>query len=159
MLKKLDFAPGVSRESTQYAESGRWYDSQNIRFRGGYPESIGGWIRDSDYELDGFVRDMYTWTDYSSSELFAVATDWRVYIIAGGVATNITPIRKTTTAIPSENFKTLHNPTDILGNVVTGEFIQVEDTGHGVGLNTFIHFSNFTGSAWIVGGINVKTVL
>ena len=161
MLKKLDFAPGVSRESTQYAESGRWYDSQNIRFRGGYPESIGGWSRDSDYELDGFVRDMYTWTDYSSSELFAVATDWRVYIIAGGVATNITPIRKTTEAIPSENFKTLHNPTDILGNVVTGEFIQVEDTGHGVGLNTFIHFSNMTGAeaAWDVGGINLQTLL
>ena len=41
-LIKLQFRPGVNREATTLSNEGGWYDSNNIRFRSGYPEKIGG---------------------------------------------------------------------------------------------------------------------
>ena len=49
-LIKLQFRPGVNREATTLANEGGWYDSNNIRFRSGYPEKIGGWITDTGTE-------------------------------------------------------------------------------------------------------------
>ena len=43
-LVKLDFQPGIRRESTQYAETNSWYDANNVRFRAGKPENIGGYV-------------------------------------------------------------------------------------------------------------------
>ena len=40
-LVKMDFQPGIRRESTQYAETNSWYDTNNVRFRAGKPENIG----------------------------------------------------------------------------------------------------------------------
>ena len=34
-LAKLNFVPGFHRESTQYAEEGKWYDGDRVRFRAG----------------------------------------------------------------------------------------------------------------------------
>ena len=49
-LTKLQFKPGVNREATSLANEGGWYDCNNIRFRSGYPEKIGGWITDTGTE-------------------------------------------------------------------------------------------------------------
>ena len=46
-LTKLQFTPGVNREATTLANEGGWYDCNNIRFRSGYPEKIGGWVTDT----------------------------------------------------------------------------------------------------------------
>ena len=51
MLKKLELPPGIKKDSTQYAAAGAWYDANNIRFRRGNAEVIGGWVRDSTYDL------------------------------------------------------------------------------------------------------------
>ena len=42
-LQKLEFRPGVNRESTSYANEGGYYASDKVRFRSGYAEKIGGW--------------------------------------------------------------------------------------------------------------------
>ena len=44
-LKKLAFKPGVNRENTRYNTEGGWYECNNVRFRQGAPEKIGGWTR------------------------------------------------------------------------------------------------------------------
>lgn len=49
-LTKLQFKPGVNREATSLANEGGWYDGNNIRFRSGYPEKIGGWVTDTGTE-------------------------------------------------------------------------------------------------------------
>jgi hypothetical protein len=46
-LQKLSFRPGVNRESTALGNEGGWYDCNNIRFRSGQAEKIGGWTSDS----------------------------------------------------------------------------------------------------------------
>lgn len=49
-LTKLQFKPGVNREATTLSNEGGWYDCNNIRFRSGYPEKIGGWVTDTGTE-------------------------------------------------------------------------------------------------------------
>jgi hypothetical protein len=41
-LTKLQFRPGVNRETTSYTNEGGWFDCEKIRFRFGTPEKIGG---------------------------------------------------------------------------------------------------------------------
>ena len=55
MLKKIELPPGINKESTQYAAAGAWYDGNNVRFRRGNAEVIGGWSRDGTYDLQGLV--------------------------------------------------------------------------------------------------------
>ena len=44
-LSKLSFKAGINRESTSYSNEGGWFDCDKIRFRAGYVEKIGGWIK------------------------------------------------------------------------------------------------------------------
>ena len=44
-LTKLQFQPGINKETTSYSNEGGWFDMDKVRFRSGYPEKIGGWTR------------------------------------------------------------------------------------------------------------------
>ena len=50
-LVKLNFAAGFHRESTQYAEEGKWYDGDRVRFRDGKPEVLRGFEKRVDTVL------------------------------------------------------------------------------------------------------------
>ena len=52
-LMKLQFRPGINRDVTAYAGEGGWHDCDKIRFRSGFPESIGGWTRLTDTAFVG----------------------------------------------------------------------------------------------------------
>ena len=164
MLKRIELEPGLHRESTRYAARGKWYDSGNMRFRGGYAETIGGWTV-LPGTLDGIIRDMFTWTDYSSAQLLAVGTDWKSYIVSGGIPYDLTAIRKTTTGLDSAKFSTGHNPIGSGGEAIAGEFIIVNDLQHGVGLNDFVLFSDMTNGTpanWNSGSspaVNIRDIL
>jgi len=54
-LQKLQFRPGVNRESTTLANEGGWFESDKVRFRSGYPEKIGGWVKDQGLPTDSGV--------------------------------------------------------------------------------------------------------
>ena len=41
-LTKLQFKPGVNKETTSYTNEGGWFDVDKVRFRFGMPEKIGG---------------------------------------------------------------------------------------------------------------------
>ena len=41
-LSKLQIAPGIDNPNTEYVAEGRWVDCENVRFRYGVPEKIGG---------------------------------------------------------------------------------------------------------------------
>jgi len=46
-LTKVQFKPGINRESTSFANEQGWFDSDLIRFRKGRPEKLGGWVKTS----------------------------------------------------------------------------------------------------------------
>ena len=41
----IDFkiTPGIDKQNTEYGAEGKWVDCDNVRFRYGTPENIGGW--------------------------------------------------------------------------------------------------------------------
>ena len=43
MLQKIGFAPGINKQVTPTGAEGQWIDCDNVRFRYGTPEKIGGW--------------------------------------------------------------------------------------------------------------------
>jgi len=60
-LQKLQLKPGVNRDQTNYTNEGGWYECDKIRFRSGYPQKIGGWLKYSTTPLVGVCRSMFNW--------------------------------------------------------------------------------------------------
>jgi len=60
-LIKVQVAPGVDKQDTQYGAEGRWTNTDNVRFRYGLPEKIGGWAKVTSDALVGAARGLITW--------------------------------------------------------------------------------------------------
>lgn len=88
---KLQFKPGVNRDQTDYSNEGGWYECDKIRFRSGYPEKIGGWIKATPTAFDGVCRQMWNWITTFNDNFLALGTDEKVYIENGGYFNDITP--------------------------------------------------------------------
>ena len=137
-LKKLQIKAGVNRENTRYTNEGGWYESNNVRFRQGYPEKIGGWTKLTQgsgaysYAL-GYVRALLRWTQLNGTKLLGVGTDDKYYIEEGGVFTDVTPLRVTAATIDNGPFTI----TSVFGIA----FLQVHDTAHGAYSGDYVTFS------------------
>ena len=95
---KLQFRPGINRETTSYTNEGGWFDMDKVRFRFGYPEKIGGWIKQSGTNFAGTARALHPWVALDGSSYIGVGTHLKYYINEGGGYSDITPIRNTTAA-------------------------------------------------------------
>jgi hypothetical protein len=102
-LQKIQFRPGVNREGTDYSNEGGWYACDKVRFRSGFPEKIGGWIRLSNDTFLGVARALWNWATLNGANLLGVGTNLKYYIEQGGEYNDITPIRITFTAASSPN--------------------------------------------------------
>ena len=69
-----------------------------VRFRFGYPEKIGGWIKQSGTNFAGTARALHPWVALDGSSYIGVGTHLKYYINEGGGYSDITPIRNTTAA-------------------------------------------------------------
>lgn len=92
-LQYLQFRPGVSRESTNLANSGGFYACQWARFRSGSPEKINGWTLPSTYTYLGECRDLIEWVSLNYNYIVGVGTNLKFYLYIGGLYSDITPIR------------------------------------------------------------------
>ena len=129
-LTKLQFRPGVNRETTSYTNEGGWFDSDKVRFRAGLPEKIGGWVKTSIYSFLGICRALHTWVTLGGSRLTGVGTSEKYYINEGGQYYDITPLRVTTAA------------GDVTFTALNGSAVlTVTDAAHGVVVNDFVTFS------------------
>ena len=127
---KLQFRPGINREVTSYADEGGWFDGDKIRFRMGYPESIGGWEKVSLSQFLGTCRALHPWTSLDNTNYIGVGTNLKYYVLRGADFFDITPIRLTTAA------------GDVTFAATDGSStITVTDTAHGALLNDFVTFS------------------
>ena len=97
-LTKLQFRPGVNRETTSYSNEGGWFDADKVRFRFGYPEKIGGWIKKTVNAFLGTARALHPWVSLDGTSFLGVGTHLKYYINEGGAYNDITPIRSTTSA-------------------------------------------------------------
>ena len=128
-LAKLQFKPGINKETTSYSNEGGWNDCDKIRFRFGYPEKIGGWEKLSNNTYLGTPRTLHTWTNLAGDKFLGLGTDRKYYIESGGTYNDITPIRlsiKKTVDVDVAN--TGFGLTASVGSV-TLDSTQVVDTG------------------------------
>ena len=127
---KLQFRPGINRDVTTTGNEGGWRDCDKIRFRLGFPETIGGWEKLSNNQFLGVARDLHSWTALDSTSYIAVGTNLKQYIVRGSSLFDITPIRATTAA------------GDVTFSATTGSaVITVSDTGHGAIAGDYVTFS------------------
>lgn len=125
-LQKLTFRPGVNREGTNYSNEGGWYDCDNIRFRSGFPEKLGGWIRLTANTFQGVCRALWNWVTLGGANLLGVGTHLKYYIEVGGIYNDITPIRKTTTGtatFAATNGSAVLTVTDAAHGCIVGDFV------------------------------------
>lgn len=140
-IKKLQIKAGVNRENTRYTSEGGWYESDNVRFRQGYPEKIGGWKKLTQgsgaysYVL-GTARALLRWTQLSGVKLLGVGTDDKYYIEQDGLFTDITPLRVAAATIDN-------GPFDI-STLFGVAILQVHDTAHGANAGDYVTFSGAT---------------
>lgn len=80
-LIKLQPKPGVNREVTNYANDGGYYNGDKIRFRFGFAQKIGGWIRNTfAYTYAGVVRTLFNWVTLDQQSLIAVGSNLQYYV-------------------------------------------------------------------------------
>ena len=143
-VRKLQFKPGVNRETTRYAAEGQWYETDKVRFRRGLPQKIGGWEQLSSDTYLGVARSLFNWATLSLQNLVSVGTHLKYYIEKGGAYNDITPIRATTAA------------GDVTFSATNGDAtITVSDTTHGAVQNDFVTFS---GAASLGGNITAAVL-
>ena len=98
-LQKLQFKPGVNRDQTNYTNEGGWFQCDKIRFRSGYPQKIGGWLRYGTFTIIGVCRQMFNWVTTQSDNYLAMGTSKKVYLEAGTEVYDITPLQHTSTTL------------------------------------------------------------
>ncbi len=130
-LTKLLFKPGVNRETTSYSNEGGWFDVDKVRFRFGFPEKIGGWVKRSASSFLGTCRALHPWMTLSQDKFIGVGTNLKYYIDQGGEFIDITPIRLTAGA------------GDATFSASNGDAtITVTETAHGAVKSDFVTFSD-----------------
>jgi len=133
MLQKLGFAPGFNKQVTETGAEGQWFDGDNVRFRYGTPEKIGGWSQLGANKLTGAARALHHWDDNAGVKYAAIGTNRILYAYSGGTYYDIHPIR---TTIAGANFTSTSSSTTV--TVTVG-------TPHGLLENDIVLFDSVTG--------------
>jgi len=130
-LKKIQLKPGVNRENTRYTNEGGYYESDNVRFRQGTPEKIGGWVRISATLFLGVCRSLGNWVTFGYQSLIGVGTNLKFYILNGGNYYDITPTQTVHTLsgpFATVNLSTTVTVTDAAGGYANGDFVTFTPT-------------------------------
>ena len=100
MLQKIGFQPGINKQISETTAEGQWVDCDNVRFRYGTPEKIGGWNQlggSGQNELTGAGRGLHHFINSLSRKYAIIGTNRILYAFSGGVFYDIHPIKSTTT--------------------------------------------------------------
>ena len=97
MLQKIGFQPGINKQITETGAEGQWTDCDNVRFRYGIPEKIGGWKQLGDDSLTGAGRGLHHFVNSLARKYAIIGTNRILYAFSGGVYYDIHPIKSTTT--------------------------------------------------------------
>ena len=143
-LSKINFAPGVNKEGTEYSADSGWFDSDKVRFRKGRPEKIGGWTKFSETSFLGVCRSILDWASLESIRYIGLGTHLKFYVVSGDLFNDITPIRLTSGA---------GDPTFAAAN--GSSTITVTENAHGAVVNDFVTFTD----AASLGGTIIAAVL
>ena len=92
-LQEIKFAPGIDKQDTSVGAVGRWIDSDNVRFRYGLPEKIGGWQSLLNQSIIGVSRKLHSFVDLEGNRYTSIGTDKFLLLYFEGQLFDITPFR------------------------------------------------------------------
>jgi len=92
MLQKLGFLPGFNKQVTSTGAESQWTGGENVRFRYGTPEKIGGWNQLGESKLTGVARGLHHFVNKDSIKFAAIGTNRILYVYSGGVYYDIHPL-------------------------------------------------------------------
>ena len=122
-LTKIKFAPGIDKQDTSVGAEGRWVDSDNVRFRYGLPEKVGGWQSLLTDTIVGVARKQHAFVDTDGNRYVAIGTDKFLLLYFEGQLFDITPLA---TAITGATF-TFNGTTTVTLTTSTDHGIDVGD--------------------------------
>lgn len=132
---KIQFRPGINRETTDYGNTGGWWDCNLVRWKKGTAQQFGGWQRFTASPVLGTMRSLFPWSTLNGQRYYATGTNLKYYVVRGNVPVDITPIRRTVT-LGTDPFET-----DAAGSTT----VIVTDVANGSVVNDFVTFSGATG--------------
>jgi hypothetical protein len=130
-LKKIPVAPGFDKQDTASQAEGRWIDGDNVRFRYGNPQKIGGWEQLLSSTLVGAARNQWIWADLNGNRYSAIGTNKVLVIYFEGAFYDITPVDAVLTGC---TFNTLNGSTSL----------TVNKAGHGLSVGRIVKFTSVT---------------
>jgi len=125
---KLQFKPGINRETTDYGNTGGWYDINLARWVSNSPQSMGGWQRFTAQQAQGTFRSLFPWSTLNGTRFYGAGTNLKYYLVYGNSLVDITPIRSTVDPMANNPFATSIGTTtvtvtDVANGSVVGDFV------------------------------------
>jgi len=93
MLQKIGFLPGFNKQVSPTGAEAMWTEGENVRFRYGTPEKIGGWSQLGDKSLTGAARALHQMVNKEGIKYAIIGTNRILYAYSGGVYYDIHPIK------------------------------------------------------------------
>ena len=133
-LTKIPFKPGFNKQLTDTQAENVWVNGNNVRFRYGQPEKIGGWLQVNADTLIGVARAQHVFNDLDGRKYAAIGTNRCLYIYYSGDLYDITPIdpdrQQTGADITTTNGSTTVTiTTTATHNLEIGDILTFENAG------------------------------
>ena len=127
-LIEYRFAPGIDKQSSDSGAENRWIDSDNVRFRYGQPEKVGGWSSLVTDTIVGVARAMHAFTDLAGNRYVAIGTDKFLLLYFEGQLHDITPLKTTLTSatIATTNASPTCTITKATHGLAVGDIVQLD---------------------------------
>jgi hypothetical protein len=93
MLQKIGFLPGFNKQITPTGAEAQWTGGENVRFRYGTPEKIGGWSQLGDKALTGSARAIHQMVNKEGIKYSILGTNRILYAYTGEAYYDIHPIK------------------------------------------------------------------
>ncbi len=137
-LRAVEFQPGINKNVTEYAAEGGWVDADKMRFVGGRPEKIGGWVEEilqqnqnpSVTTLTGVTRALHTWTALDNTRYLASGSHNKLELVENNTIYNITPVRDSDTL------------NDVITTTNGSSLVSIEDPAHNAQVGDWVHFED-----------------
>ena len=127
MLQKLGFLPGFNKQVTSTGAESQWTGGENVRFRYGTPEKIGGWSQLGDKKLTGAARGLHHMVNKEGIKYAAIGTNRILYVYSGGVYYDIHPLTNPSGTAITNVFSTTNGEPTVTMTFSSAHNFQVGD--------------------------------
>ena len=127
-LVEYKFKPGIDKQQTEAGAENRWVDSDNVRFRYGLPEKVGGWASLVTDTIVGVARKQHAFVDNDGNRYVALGTDKFLLIYFEGQLYDVTPLKTTLTSatIATTNGSPTCTITKAAHGLAVGDIVQLD---------------------------------